>query len=264
MTAVSFTNELYGDEEIKRRTRVKARFINSAFMATLLGAVDSDQLEDGRVVSGVGGQFNFVNQAFALKDARSIIMIKSTHGAGRDTSSNIRWSYGHETIPRHLRDIVVTEYGIADLRGKSDRDVVAAMLSVTDSRFQTELLSWAKSAGKIEATYEIPHAQRQNSPDRIQGALEPFRIRGFLAPFPFGTDYTEVEQRLLPALRLLQSASGSPWQILQLAARSFLAGQTSHDDAACLARLALTNPTTISQHFYRALIRGSLRRVRAE
>ena len=31
--------------------------------------------------------------------------------------SNIRWSYGHTTIPRHLRDMVVTEYGVADLRG---------------------------------------------------------------------------------------------------------------------------------------------------
>jgi acyl-CoA hydrolase len=264
MTAISFTNELYGDEEIKRRARVKARFINSAFMATLMGAVDSDQLEDGRVVSGVGGQFNFVNQAFALKDARSIIMIKSTHSAGGKTTSNIRWSYGHETIPRHLRDIVVTEYGIADLRGKSDRDVIAAMLSVTDSRFQTELLRQAKGTGKIEASYEIPRAQSQNSPARIEGALDSFRTRGFLVPFPFGTDFTEVEQRLLPVLRLLQSASSSTWQMLHLAARGLLAGEMSPDDAACLARLVLTTPTTIPEHFYRALIRGSLRRTRAE
>ncbi len=42
MTSVSFVNQLYGDEPAKRRARVKARFINNAMMATLLGAVVSD------------------------------------------------------------------------------------------------------------------------------------------------------------------------------------------------------------------------------
>jgi acyl-CoA hydrolase len=108
MTAISYINELYGDEEKKRRARVKARFVNNAMMATLLGAAVSDGLENGAVVSGVGGQYNFVSQAFALSDARSIITLKSTRGARKKTASNVRWSYGHETIPRHLRDIVVS------------------------------------------------------------------------------------------------------------------------------------------------------------
>src|SRR5207302_4632757 len=55
MTSVSFVNQLYGEEAAKRRARVKARFINNAMMATLLGAAVSDALEDGQVVSGVGG-----------------------------------------------------------------------------------------------------------------------------------------------------------------------------------------------------------------
>src|SRR5262249_46252881 len=55
MGAVSFVNELYGGEAQKRRARVKARFVNNAMMATLLGAVVSDALENGQVVSGVGG-----------------------------------------------------------------------------------------------------------------------------------------------------------------------------------------------------------------
>src|SRR5215472_4587520 len=139
MGAVSFVNELYGDEAGKRRARVKARFVNNAMMATLLGAAISDALENGQVVSGVGGQYNFVGQSFALEDARSIILLRATRTAKRRTTSNILWNYGHTTIPRHLRDIVVTEYGIADLRGKSDRDVIAAMLAVADSRFQDEL-----------------------------------------------------------------------------------------------------------------------------
>src|SRR6266566_7597774 len=113
MMAVSFTNELYGDEASKRRARVDARFVNNAMMATLLGAVISDGLEDGQVVSGVGGQYNFVAQAFALQGARSILTVETTPQAGARTQSNIRWSYGHETIPRHLRDVIITEYGVA-------------------------------------------------------------------------------------------------------------------------------------------------------
>src|SRR3974390_2512122 len=69
MTSVSFTTELYGDEDVKRRARVEARFVNNAMMATLMGAVVSDGLENGQVVSGVGGQYNFVAQAFAVSGA---------------------------------------------------------------------------------------------------------------------------------------------------------------------------------------------------
>ena len=128
MMPVSFTNELYGDEDTKRRARIDARFVNNAMMATLMGAAISDGLENGQVVSGVGGQYNFVAQAFALQGARSILTVEATRQAGAKAQSNIRWSYGHETIPRHLRDVIVTEYGVADLRGKSDADVIAAML----------------------------------------------------------------------------------------------------------------------------------------
>jgi hypothetical protein len=50
MMPISFTNELYGDEDAKRRARVDARFVNSAMMATLMGAAISDGLDDGQVV----------------------------------------------------------------------------------------------------------------------------------------------------------------------------------------------------------------------
>src|SRR6202035_3699468 len=155
MFPVSSTSELYGDDYLQRRARVDARFVNNAMMATLMGAVISDGLEDGQVVSGVGGQYNFVAQAFALAGARSILTVEATRQAGAKAQSNIRWRYGHETIPRHLRDIIVTEYGIADLRGKSDADVIAAMLQVADSRFQNELARQAKDAGKLAKDFEI-------------------------------------------------------------------------------------------------------------
>jgi acyl-CoA hydrolase len=258
MTAVSFVNELYGDDEsAKRRARVKARFINNAMMATLLGHVVSDALEDGRVVSGVGGQYNFVAQSFALEGARSIIMLRATRDAKGRTTSNVRWSYGHTTIPRHLRDIVVTEYGIADLRGKNDRDVIAAMLAVADSRFQGELLRRAKDAGKIEPEFELPAGCRDNTPERIARALAPAHEQGMLPSFPFGTDFTETEQRLIPALQLLGAAS--PMRLAALLARGLASGSSvSPPVRECLARMRLERRTTFMEHVYAALLRGAL------
>ena len=132
----------------------------------------SDGLEDGRIVSGVGGQYNFIAQGFALEGARSAIVLHATRGPQRaKPQSNIRWRYGHTTIPRHLRDIIVTEYGIADIRGKSDSETIAAMLAITDSRFQDELLRQAKDAGKIARSFELPPSARDNTPEAIDTGL---------------------------------------------------------------------------------------------
>jgi acyl-CoA hydrolase len=259
MTAVSYVNEIYGDEAAKRRARVKGRFVNNAMMATLLGAIVSDGLENGKVVSGVGGQYNFVAQAFALPDARSIIIVRATRMVNGRATSNIRWQYGHTTIPRHLRDIVVTEYGIADLRGKTDRDVIAAMLAVTDSRFQGELLRAAKDAGKIEKHFELAPAFRDNTPERIERALAPARDDGLLAPFPFETDFSEIEQRLLPALQLLKSASASPLRLGRILAQGWRRGAHSGEIRDCLVRMGLDRPSGPTEYVYAALVRGALR-----
>jgi hypothetical protein len=256
MTAVSFVNELYGDEAAKRAARVKGRFINNAMMATLLGDVISDGLDNGKVVSGVGGQYNFVAQSFALEDARSIIMIRATRNSKGHVTSNILWNYGHTTIPRHLRDTVVTEYGIADLRGKSDRDVIAAMLCIADSRFQGQLLQQAKSAGKIEGGHEIPVECRNNTPQRIEQALASARSMALIEPFPFGTDFTPIEQRLIPALTRL--ASASPIQLALALLRGLSARGQPADLQDCLDRMGLAKPKGLSELIYAALLRGSL------
>jgi acyl-CoA hydrolase len=263
MTAVSYVNEIYGDEVAKRRARVKARFVNGAMMATLLGAIVSDGLENGQVVSGVGGQYNFIAQGFALEDGRSIIMLRATRTANGRTTSNIRWQYGHVTIPRHLRDVVVTEYGIADLRSKTDRDVIAALLAVTDSRFQDELLRQAKDAGKIEHGFVLPSAWRDNTPGRIERALAGARTDGLLAPFPFETDFTPIEQRLLPALQMIKSASASPLRLAAILARGWKGETDATEIVDGLARMGLDRPSGLTERVYAALVRGALRESRA-
>jgi hypothetical protein len=263
MMPVSFTNELYGNEDAKRRARADARFVNNAMMATLMGAVISDGLENGQVVSGVGGQYNFVAQAFALQGARSILTVEATRQAGIKAQSNIRWNYGHETIPRHLRDIIVTEYGVADLRGKSDAEVIAAMLQVTDSRFQADLARQAKEAGKLPKDFEIPAAYRDNLPERIAGALKPARDAGLLPSFPFGSDFTEAEQRLIPALQLLLDAQRAPQRLPGLLWQG-LTHRPNEADGECLARLGLDRPATWSERAYRALVSAALVRSRIQ
>lgn len=259
MKAISYVNQLYGDEEKKRAARVHARFINNGMMATLLGAIVSDGLESGLVVSGVGGQYNFVAQAFALEGARSIICVNATRGTGKATQSNIRWNYGHTTIPRHLRDIVVTEYGVADLRGKSDEDVIAAMLNVADSRFQNGLLEEAKQNNKISKRYEIPAAFRNNTPARVETALSPFKDRGLLPDFPFGTDFNETELRLIPALQLLRQKLTSPLSLVPVLLRGMTAPASAESDA-CIERMNLQKAASLQDRLYRALLRGALRK----
>jgi len=204
MTRISFVNQLYGQEELKRAQRKGARFVNSGLIATLSGAIASDVLEDGRVLSGVGGQYNFVAMAHALDDGRSILMIRSTRQAGGKVQSNIRWSYGSTTIPHQLRDFVVTEYGIADLRGHTDEQVATALIEIADSRFQDELLEQAKRAGKVGDRYRIPDACRSNQPARLEMILAPLRQRGLFEQFPFGTDFTPEEVVLGKALTALK------------------------------------------------------------
>jgi acyl-CoA hydrolase len=204
MTGISYVNELFGEEELKRLQRKTARFVNTGLFATLTGSIVSDGLEDGRVLSGVGGQYNFVAMAHALEDGRSIIMIRSTKEEDSKVRSNIRASYGHVTIPRHLRDLVVTEYGIADLRGRSDQDVITGLVEIADSRFQAELLKEAKRAGKVSGEYQIPDRARNNRPERFEKLVTSYRQRGLFPEFPFGTDLNPEEVVLRKALKKLK------------------------------------------------------------
>ncbi len=207
MRSVSHTNELLGGKEtLDRRQRKDARFFNTCMMQTLLGAAVSDALESGQVVSGVGGQYNFVAMAHALESGRSILMLRATRTKAGKVKSNLLWNYGHITIPRHLRDIVITEYGIADLRGKSDQEVIKRLLAISDARFQAQLLASAKAAGKIALDFDIPAAWRHNLPEKLTGLKQ----NRHFSVYPFGSDFNEIEQQLITALQALEAATLSP------------------------------------------------------
>lgn len=238
MKRVSEVNELYGgNEALERVQRREARFFNTCMMATALGAAVSDALDDGRVVSGVGGQYNFVAMAHALPDARSVLMLRASRDAGGRTASNIVWSYGHTTIPRHLRDVYISEYGIADVRGRSDEDCIAAMAAIADARFQGALLDTARHNGKLRTDF-APFAQASNNtPQWLRAALAPFRADGTLPDYPLGSDFTAVEQRLVKALGWLKASTASRRSKLRVVLRA-LATAPSPDHEA-MVRMGL-------------------------
>lgn len=257
MTHISFINQLYGDEPLKRLQRRDARFINTAFTATALGAAVSDQLEDGRVLSGVGGQYNFVCQAHELAGARSILLLRAWRERAGEAASNIVWSYGHTTIPRHLRDIFVTEYGIADVRGKTDAEVVAAMVNIADSRFQATLLEQARKAGKIAQDYQVPEAFRYNTPERLAERAGRFSMARAFPQFPLGCDFTGVEQRLLNALTWLKQKA-SQKEYLELGRRALWQEGDEQHFAPHLERMGLAEADGLRERLYRRLLLAAL------
>jgi len=257
MTSVGRINQLYGSEELDRLQRTDARFINTGLKCTLTGAVVSDALDNHRVLSGVGGQYNFVAQAHALDGGRSILLVKAVRGEGKNAESNIVWEYPHTTIPRHLRDILITEYGVADLRGATDRDVIARLLNVTDSRFQAKLLARAKSAGKIEADYVIPPAHRQNTPEALASWLDPARAGGLLPYFPLPTDWTNDEEVLAVALSQLKALQAANHPVT-LAAKAWRAGAPSAQVQQLLQRVGLAAPDSLQNRIAARLLAREL------
>lgn len=256
MRRVSAVNELYGgNETLERLQRRDARFFNTCMMGTALGAAVSDGLEDGRVVSGVGGQYNFVAMAHALPHARSVLLLRATRGEG---GSNIRWNYGHTTIPRHLRDVYVTEHGIADLRGKRDEDCIIAMAGIACAPFQQVLLDEAKANGKLRRDFSAPDAWQRNTTARLGETLAPFRRDGTLPDYPLGSDFTAIEQRLVKALSWLKARTATRTGLLRTIALAF-STRSDHDEAA-MQRMQLHAPASLQERVSARLLGLALRR----
>ena len=262
MTRISHINELYGgNETLERLQRRDARFFNTCMMGTLLGDAVSDALEDGRVVSGVGGQYNFVAMAHALRDGRSVLMFRATRQAGGKLSSSVLWNYGHVTIPRHLRDVMVSEYGVADLRGATDAECIERMLALADERFVPALRAEAVAAGKLPR--ESPPATRvRHTAESLAAALRPFRADGTLPDYPLGCDFTPVEQRLVKALGWLKQSTATPLGKARTIAAALLQGGSNDDEA--MARMDLEQPASIQHRLEARLLALALRRTAAK
>lgn len=113
--------------------------INSALQVDLLGQVVSDTIGP-KQFSGSGGQVDFVRGAAWSKGGRSILAFQSTAAGGKISKICPRIDEGAViTTPRTDVHYIVTEYGIADLRGKSVPDRARSLINIAHPDFREGL-----------------------------------------------------------------------------------------------------------------------------
>ncbi len=131
------SNYSHGVPTLGRHERFVA--INSAIEVALDGSVNAEQVGD-RVVSGPGGQPDFAAGAALSAKGRSIVALPSTARPGRTDPASAPTSRivtrlsdaVPVTVPRYLADRVVTEHGVARLRGIDGRERAERLRAVAD------------------------------------------------------------------------------------------------------------------------------------
>ncbi|MBI5203275.1 MAG: hypothetical protein HY925_16915 [Elusimicrobia bacterium] len=130
--------------------------INSALQVDLTGQVGADSI-GRRLYSGVGGQVDFIRGAAASRGGRSIIALPSTAKGGSVSRIVPALSEGTGVVTTRADiDFVVTEYGIASLKGKTLRERALALIQIAHPDFRDELVAAAKSWGALEPGRVLP------------------------------------------------------------------------------------------------------------
>jgi 4-hydroxybutyrate CoA-transferase len=112
--------------------------INSAIEVDLGGQVNAEMLR-GRQVSSVGGAYDFVEAGLASSGGLRITALPATAARGQVSRIVPRLPDAVATIPRHAADLVVTEHGVADLRGRTLRERAEALIAIADPAHQAVL-----------------------------------------------------------------------------------------------------------------------------
>ncbi len=112
--------------------------INGALEIDLTGQVNAET-SGGRHVGIVGGQMDFVRAANRAPEGRSIIALPSTSRDRMQTRIVARLADGVVTTPRAEADCIVTEHGIAELKGRTLAERARALIAIADPAFRPEL-----------------------------------------------------------------------------------------------------------------------------
>ena len=117
--------------------------INGALAVDAQGQVVADTL-DGKQFSGIGGAEDFVAGAGLELADRSLICLPSTFSKDGELRSRIVPTFGPGaviTTPRHHVDVIVTEYGVAELEGRTVRERAEALAAIAHPQFRNALLA---------------------------------------------------------------------------------------------------------------------------
>ena len=143
MRPVDFTNDTH---VIRSFSRMVA--INSAIEVDLTGQVVADSIGH-RLYSGVGGQMDFIRGAGLATEGRAIIALPSQAGGGTSRIvSSLREGAGVVTTRAHVRT-VITEWGVAELFGRSLRERAVALVSIAHPDARDRLLAEAEGLNLI-------------------------------------------------------------------------------------------------------------------
>jgi acyl-CoA hydrolase len=112
--------------------------INSALDIDLFGQVNIEW-RAGKLVSAMGGAADFNRAARRSKGGRAIIALQATAGGGKISRIVPRLESPTVSLPRHDVDTVVTEYGVAELAGKTTRARAEALIAIAAPQFRAEL-----------------------------------------------------------------------------------------------------------------------------
>ena len=139
MRPVDYTN----DTAVIRRFR-RMTAINSAIEIDLSGQVCADSIGT-RLYSGVGGQMDFVRGAALAESGRAIIALPSTAGGGTVSriTAMLKPGAGVTTTRAHVQT-VVTEYGVAELHGRSITERARSLIAIAHPDFRDELTAAAR------------------------------------------------------------------------------------------------------------------------
>ncbi|MEX2183125.1 MAG: acetyl-CoA hydrolase/transferase C-terminal domain-containing protein [Chloroflexota bacterium] len=142
MRPVDFTNDTHVIRSFSRMTA-----INSAIEVDLTGQVVADSIGQ-RVYSGVGGQMDFIRGAALASEGRAIIALPSTAGGGGTSRivDTLKPGAGVVTTRAHARTIV-TEFGVAELFGRSLRERAAALIGIAHPDHRDHLKAEARALG---------------------------------------------------------------------------------------------------------------------
>jgi len=157
--------------------------INSALQVDLTGQVCADSI-GAKFYSGIGGQVDFIRGASMCPGGVPIIALRSTAMGGKLSRIVATLDVGAGVVTSR-GDVwyVVTEFGVADLRGKSVRERALALISIAHPDFRSELLDGAKQRHYVFQDQIAPHAgyprqyeERVQSKDGAQLLLRPLRV----------------------------------------------------------------------------------------
>lgn len=211
--------------------------INSAIEVDLTGQVVADSV-GYRFYSGIGGQVDFIRGAAMSRGGKPIIALPSTAKNGT-ISRIVPYITEGSGVVTSRGDVhyVVTEYGIATLRGKSIRERALKLIQVAHPDFREHLLS------EVRKHYWVPDYQRQ-TPTRVQ-ELGPVQIQQLNL---HGDKYIlrplhPADERLLQEFfyshhkeTLLMRYSHHPKQMSRERASSLVAVDQTKDLALCIVQ----------------------------